>query len=73
MNRLHDRPPNAPLNQSRFLAELQTLMSQCQLFLPESLTRRLEAHDYQSILCEFDKYSRTLSGEGKPKQRYNAV
>jgi hypothetical protein len=38
--------------------------------LPKEISDRLEAHDYQNCLCEFDKYERALSGEGKPKQKY---
>ena len=38
--------------------------------LPDDLAERMEAMDYQSILCEFDKYDRTLYGEGRPKQNY---
>jgi len=29
------------------------------------------AQNAQNILCEFDKYMRALSGEGRPKQKYN--
>ena len=28
------------------------------------------AHNTQNCLCEFDKYMRLLSGEGRPKQTY---
>lgn len=38
--------------------------------LPRELSSKLEAHDYQNILCETDKYNRVLFGEGKPKQTY---
>lgn len=38
--------------------------------LPEEISSRLEAHDYQNCLCEFDKYERVLAGKGKPKQFY---
>lgn len=32
--------------------------------------RNMEAMDYQNCLCEYDKYSRALLGEGRPKQNY---
>lgn len=38
--------------------------------LPASIVDRLEAMDYQSCLCEFDKFERALWGQGTPKQRY---
>lgn len=38
--------------------------------LPNDLTKRLEAMDYQNCLCEWDKYERTLWGQGKPKHLY---
>ena len=31
----------------------------------------LHAQDLQNCLCEFDKYIRAKSGEGRPKQKYN--
>ncbi len=40
--------------------------------LPRDLAGRMEAHDYQNTLCEWDKMERTLWGEGKPKQLYKA-
>lgn len=40
--------------------------------LPGPIRIRLEAHDYQNCLCEFDKYERALWGEGKPKQLYRS-
>lgn len=33
----------------------------------------LHAQDLQNSLCEVDKYLRTLTGEGKPKQQYRRV
>jgi len=48
--------------------ENATELLQCNL--PQLLTQRLEAIDYQNCLCEWDKYERALWGEGKPKQLY---
>jgi len=70
MNRLHGRPVDAPLNQAKFLPMLQDFIGKCRKLIPEDINRRLEAIDYQNCLCEFDKYLRTLSGEGRPKQKY---
>jgi len=70
MNCIQERDPKAPLRQERFLEELQDVMEQCRRALPESITSRMEAMDYQNCCCEFSKYTRTLEGSGRPKQLY---
>lgn len=70
MNRLLGNDKDKPMDQKVFLIELQKLMSKLQSVLPTELTKRMEAIDYQNCLCEFDKFTRALTGEGKPKQRY---
>jgi hypothetical protein len=32
----------------------------------------IHAQDLQNCLCEFDKYIRAKTGEGRPKQKYHA-
>lgn len=56
--------------QEDFIKYLRELSSELRKGLPYNLTRRLEMHDYQNCLCEFDKYERVLWGEGEPKQKY---
>lgn len=34
------------------------------------ITDRLEAHDWQNVMCEFDKWMRVVEGTSTPKQRY---
>lgn len=70
MNRLKERPTDALLSQGQFLGELLEMISWLESKLPKDLTKRLEAIDYQSCLCELDKYTRALLGEGRPKQLY---
>jgi hypothetical protein len=70
MNRLHGRPIDQPLKQEEFTRKLVALMSFMKKSLPPAISKRLEAIDYQNCLCEFDKYVRTMLGEGKPKQKY---
>ena len=72
MNRVHSRPIKEPLTQEQFLGELCNLIKDCKKELPRFVTIRMEAHDYQNCLCEFDKYERALWGDGKPKQKYVA-
>lgn len=73
MNRLHNRPKKSPISQEKFLEELTAVIEWCLSRLPKTITDRLEAMDYQNCLCEFDKYERTLWGEGKPKQLYRGA
>ena len=70
MNRLHGRDVGARLSQERFLEELRGLMDLCRKELPSEITGRLEAADYQSVCCEWDKHERALWGGGRPKARY---
>lgn len=70
MNRLHERDPKAAMSQSKFLDELRELRDRLHSHLPLETFKRLEGIDIQNCLCEFDKYTRTLTGESKPKQFY---
>lgn len=75
MNRLLKQDLNAKLSQEVFLDALTELRISLKHSLRSSLSpgwlSKLECHDYQNCLCEFDKYERVLWGEGKPKQKYN--
>lgn len=73
MNRLHGRPTDQAISYQRFTEELLVMIKQCSKHLAVTTTRRLEAIDWQNCLCEYDKYSRTLNGEGKPKQKYPGI
>jgi alpha-glutamyl/putrescinyl thymine pyrophosphorylase clade 1 len=68
MNRLFENPPKAPMKADLFEVLLADLIFDLKHELPESISSRLEAHDYQNCLCEIDKYERTLWSEGKPKR-----
>jgi hypothetical protein len=73
MNRLLGKEVMAPMKQAEFTQHLGWLIDELHKVLPGRITERLEAHDYQNCLCEFDKYTRTLFGEGRPKQKYPGV
>jgi alpha-glutamyl/putrescinyl thymine pyrophosphorylase clade 1 len=72
MNRLMGRSPDTVLKQDQFLRELRELIRIGTKYLPSSILQRggMEAMDWQNVCCESDKYTRTLFGEGKPKQKY---
>lgn len=63
------------MKQSDFMHEFIPLMTYLRknLQLPLPALNRLEAHDFQNCLCEFDKYERVLSGEGRAKQKYKGL
>jgi len=73
MNRVLGLPVKSGFHQDYFVERLRELIEQLRSVLPESISSRLEAHDYQNCLCEFDKYERALHSEGKPKSRYPGV
>jgi hypothetical protein len=70
MNILLGRDMKAPMKQSEFNIQLQHLIERLQKTLPAVITERLEAMDYQNCMCELSKYSKALSGLGRPKQIY---
>jgi alpha-glutamyl/putrescinyl thymine pyrophosphorylase clade 1 len=72
MNIILNRPENNPITQEEFLSNLVSLIAKLKTVLNPSITKRLEAHDYQNCLCELSKYNRTLQGEGTPKQLYSS-
>jgi len=77
MNRLHGRLPDQVIKDSVFTQELMALKRLCIKCLKPSITKRLEAIDYQNTLCEFWKMERTvfpgLSTTSRPKQLYPGV
>lgn len=73
MNRLLNRDIDNPMRQEEFNKHLDWYVSICIKNLPGYITKSLEQIDYQNTLCECDKYSRTLLGEGRPKQKYQGV
>lgn len=70
VNRLYDMPLGQKHPHDEFLRYLESTIHLLRDTLDTSLFNRLEAIDVQSCLCEYDKYSRTLLGEGRPKQKY---
>jgi len=69
MNRLLGNDKDKPMKQDVFLGFLKDVIELVEKNLPE-IALRLEAIDVQNCLCEFDKYSRTIFGEGRPKSKY---
>lgn len=68
LNRLHERGIGKGFTENKFNQELievrEAVIGSNQSF------KDLTLHDCQNIMCEFDKYQRVKTGEGKPRQNY---
>lgn len=73
LNRLYEREINTPMKYDEFSSLFYETMNSLGERLPDSITDRMEAHDYQNCLCEFDKMERTLFDKRRPKQLYKGV
>jgi hypothetical protein len=70
INLLLNRPIKAPMGQKEFEKHLTELIKDLITQIP-GIMQRLEAIDIQNCCCEFFKYTKALTGVGKPKQRYH--
>jgi len=71
MNRLLGRDIKSPMSQTEFNHWFGTdVLEYTKSLIPRSISKRLEAIDYQNCLCEFDKYERTLFDGRRPKSKY---
>ena len=66
LNRIHRRPLAYPVSERKALLEMGDLMK----WLNTEGTFKVEMRDVEHTLCEFDKWCRGHSGEGRPKQKY---
>ena len=71
LNRIFGRDKNAPWKEKEWLEKLSELNILLEANNRKMTARRLDLQNLQNCLCEFDKYSRVLYGEGKPRSRYN--
>ena len=68
LNRVLGRPIDARMGEGLFREELAELRERTQRLLPSM--GLITAQDIQNCLCEYDKYERARTGEGRPKQLY---
>lgn len=73
INRLCEKPIKASMSAEEFLGKLRGVKETCYKKLPVGIMHRIELMDLQNCMCEYDKYNRALSGEGKPKMLYAGV
>lgn len=69
LNRLHNRPLSQMKPETYLIKEMVALLERSRAELPPRMPR-LELHDIQFQLCEFDKYERVRLNEGRPRSRY---
>lgn len=69
LNRLAGRKLSTVLPESDLVAEMISLLRLSRRGLASHVPR-LELHDVQFQLCEFDKYERVRLGEGRPRSKY---
>lgn len=71
LNRLCDRPVNAPWKEEEWHENLLELQRKVNAELEKIGIPKLHAQDVQGICCcEWDKYERARLGEGRPKTKY---
>jgi len=69
LNRLAGRRLDAVLPEAKLVLEMIALLRLSRSQLASHMPR-LELHDVQFQLCEFDKYERVRLGEGRPRSKY---
>lgn len=74
LNRLLGRPLNQAWKPAEFTHALRLLIDGLvnNERIPTVISNRLEAHDYQNCLCEYDKYERTLFDNRRPKMLFRS-
>lgn len=70
LNRVMGKPADAPYRVDAWHRDLDALHKALLPLLPAYLGSKLHFQDLQNCLCEFDKYERVRTGEGRPKQYY---
>ena len=69
LNRVLGQDKDAPMREDFFRSALLELREKTNLLLPAM--QPITAQDIQNCLCEYDKYERARTGEGRPKQKYS--
>lgn len=70
LNRVFNEDPTLHLREELWQADFKIIQAKINPLIKSAGMPRLSAQDLQNCLCEFDKYSRALNGEGRPKQLY---
>ena len=73
LNRVLERPVDAPWREEEWLAQLNLLQTKIDPLARAAGIPRISASDLQNCCCEADKWWRARLGQGRPKQLYGGV
>jgi hypothetical protein len=68
LNFVHERPMMSPYSKGQWLEELVDLSNIVTTLLKGFGMERLHNQDLQNCLCEFSKYMKVATGQGRPRQ-----
>ena len=68
INRYFGLPVDTPQNELVWRHRLEEMIEEV---APQICPLVLHAQDWQNVMCEFDKYQRAKTGEGRPKRHYS--
>lgn len=85
LNRLYGRELKFTQPDVKFIEEMRTLLSHCNLEMIDEVEmgkkgkltvlvkdkRRLEMRDVEHVTCEFDKFMRVKNNEGRPRSKFS--
>jgi alpha-glutamyl/putrescinyl thymine pyrophosphorylase clade 1 len=72
LNRVLGRPPGQPWREDDWRLELGRLHDAVAPRLREFGMPQMHAQDLQNCLCEYSKFEKARTGEGRPRARYHA-
>lgn len=71
LNRYYGRPVDKSLNRAQAQAELLAIREETETYLPTLVQGYFQdLNNLSNTFCEFDKYLRAKTGDGRPKQLY---
>jgi len=66
INRYFELPLSTKLSDKEWIRHLRLMINDVQPLL----TLKLHAQDWQNVMCEFDKWMRVKTGQGRPRSKY---
>jgi len=68
LNRYYERTLNAPWPEQTWKGGLERMRQEVTPLLPSMAP--IHSQDWQNVMCEFDKWMRVRTGEGRPRSKY---
>lgn len=69
LNRYFHAAVDARWDEDAWLEDLHKMISEVEPLLPAHI-ERIHAQDWQNVMCEFDKYQRVVTQQGRPRSKY---